>query len=767
MAKAFNDPFDNPETVVQVGVGSDELDVDQVNFADPFDQPEPETKPGPLENYFDTGLQMLGKGVSDIKEMGTDLYDAFVGGPQDESIPELSQANFDTAGQAGKMAATYATTVDDKAIARVAEQTIPGAKQGTDEYGNVTLTFNGKTYYVNRPGASGADLYKLIADGISYLPAARGAKYFAGLLPRLGFALPAGFLTSLLQDQASLALGSGQDPSMERGLYAGLGSMFGEVLAPAARAAWNALVGNRRFFRNGTLTDEGMEAASRAGLSPEDLPRVVGSNFAKRLREARQQGATNPEQQAAADMATDEFGVDFTRAQRTQDPQDIQRELSVRGNVLGEKGTARMKAMDAKQEEQIIKAADDFQQSFVEGDRSPNMQTAAADIQQNIKGKQEAGLEGVRQQYKQVREIDANDPVLFTDKGMDTLENTVTKDFNEQIQFYDPDTSVRVKKVFSDISNKLKKITTTLGDEFIADPKAPASYNQFEVLRRRIVAMRRTANADEKRQLDVIKRSMDKWLDTAVIKSIQSGDPAILEAIKKARAFHSEQQKRFSVGNNKDVAGKFIEKILAPETTPEQVTRALFGMQQVFSGNSNAIINRIKEISPEKIPQLQELFWMRMVEPVKTTKLGQQGLTKDGKGRLRTTILKNLKENKTVMENLFNPEQIAKMKRFAATIDRAITPTDNPSGSGYVVGRLARQFLEKIGVPIAFVTGNPAAGIAIKAGASTAGNIASGRSAAKAIRSGRSRGSMPIVPSAGFAISDELDPEEPPSPPIR
>ena len=112
--------------------------------------------------------------------------------------------------------------------------------------------------------------------------------------------------------------------------------------------------------------------------------------------------------------------------------------------------------------------------------------------------------------------------------------------------------------------------------------------------------MRRTANADEKRQLDVIKRSMDKWLDTAVIKSIQSGDPAILEAIKKARAFHSEQQKRFSVGNNKDVAGKFIEKILAPETTPEQVTRALFGMQQVFSGNSNAIINRIKEISPEK-----------------------------------------------------------------------------------------------------------------------------------------------------------------------
>ena len=119
------------------------------------------------------------------------------------------------------------------------------------------------------------------------------------------------------------------------------------------------------------------------------------------------------------------------------------------------------------------------------------------------------------------------------------------------------------------------------------------------------------------------------------------------------------------------------------------------------------------------------------------------------------------------MENLFNAEQLAKMKRFASTIDRAITQTDNPSGSGYVAGRLMRQLLERIGVPIAFATGNIPAGMAIRAGASTAGNIGSRRAAAKAIRSGKSRGSRPIVPSAGFAISDELDPEEPPSPPIR
>lgn len=776
MAKPFKDPFDEPEVSVvnQVNNVNDELNVNPPAFADPFDEPEPAPAVTAADNYISGALGGLKNFGEAIVNLPGEIRDAYVGGPRDPEIaanPELTNYNQFTPSQSAKMLGAYATTPDPVGIATIAEKTIPGSRAGKDEYGNTTLTIGDKTFYVNKPGLSTADVTKLVADIATYYPGTKLAAGFAGVLAKIGVAFPAGFLTSLLQDQASQFLGSEQPADLERAMYAGLFQSGGELLAPAAKTAWNAIFGNRRFFANGRLTAEGEEAASRAGLNPGDIAPNARASFGANVQAARSAGMTNPESQAAAQMATDEFNVPFTRAQRSQNPNDIAKELEVRGNVLGERGAVRMGQFDARQDQSIIDAARQMQDDFnpYGAARTPNTTTGVGEIREDIIRLSDDAKAQTDEAYDAVREAKPQ-TVLFSDEGTDALDTLVRKNFNEKISFYDEATQKLTSSIFKVIDDRFANMKTTLGDDFIGDPNAVATLEKVEVLRRRINGMIKSASDAEKTQLINIKSSIDEWLDQATEKFIMSGDAGTIDLLKKARKLHATQKKKFGIDDKGDAGGKFIQKVLDKRISPEELTRALFGIGRAFPQKAPEIVKSILNISEQRLPQLQEIFWLRMIEPGLTSVTRgttAEGLKGTGKVSIRDTILKNLNENRTVMETLFNKEQLAKMKRFAATVDRAITKTDNPSGSGYVVGRLARQFLEKIGVIAGYTAGGVPGAIAAKVGSDTLKGAATTMAARRAIKPGIRSQSAPIVPATSAAISDEIMRERRPEVPIR
>ena len=81
--------------------------------------------------------------------------------------------------------------------------------------------------------------------------------------------------------------------------------------------------------------------------------------------------------------------------------------------------------------------------------------------------------------------------------------------------------------------------------------------------------------------------------------------------------------------------------------------------------------------------------------------------------------------------------------------------------------RLARQFLEKIGVIAGYTAGGVPGAIAAKVGTDAVKGASTTMVARKAIKPGIRSQSAPIIPATSAAISDEIMRERRPEPPIR
>ena len=273
---------------------------------------------GGLERFTDSGLSSLEQGARDLRSMVGDAAEyiekSFTGeGRYDPAIAESGELGDNlegtTLGQSARIAGAYALTPDPFAIADVAEKTLPGAKVSIDKFKNPVIEWNGNKYYINRPGASSSDAAKFVADLAQFYPAAKIASTFASLFARAGISIPLFAGTSVAQDVAAGQLGSEQGVDIGRAGMAGLGGMFGEVLAPVVLRGWRALFGNRRFYRNGRLTPEGKAAARQANLNPDDLGAAEAQIFGANLRYASDRYSQEAPNVAAGMTQAGEFNV--------------------------------------------------------------------------------------------------------------------------------------------------------------------------------------------------------------------------------------------------------------------------------------------------------------------------------------------------------------------------------------------------------------------------------------------------------------------------
>ena len=199
-------------------------------------------------------------------------------------------------------------------------------------------------------------------------------------------------------------------------------------------------------------------------------------------------------------------------------------------------------------------------------------------------------------------------------------------------------------------------------------------------------------------------------------------------------------------------------------TTPEELARALFGASRAFPQAAPRIIERLKQIVPEDSPEfgaVREMAWMRIVnQAVETSFQGQKSFSPQ---KFITGLRNALTDNKTLMSEVFTPEQIAQMRRFGVAVERTITPADarNNSRTGWVLIQQAREFFKSLMAGAAFLQGGALAAGATRTGLNIAEDVLGARGARSAVRTGvlpapRST----LLPALGGAAGSQSSPNQ-------
>lgn len=179
-----------------------------------------------------------------------------------------------------------AFAADPLGYANIMTNMLPGSSLRIDNKGNPLIEWQGKTYYANRPGASGADLGRLAIDMVTFAPAGYWAIAAKTALRAAGKGAAGSAMTDLFQQFMAQGMGSGQPIDLARTGVAAVGGGLSEPVArmmtPVVRDAWLDL-GRRMNFgpnwriadRNGVPTPLGRQVADSAfvgtGLSSADL----------------------------------------------------------------------------------------------------------------------------------------------------------------------------------------------------------------------------------------------------------------------------------------------------------------------------------------------------------------------------------------------------------------------------------------------------------------------------------------------------------------
>ena len=658
-----------------------------------------------------------------------------------------------TLGQSARIAGAYALTPDPFAIADIAEKTLPGAKVSVDKFNNPVIEWNNNKYYINRPGASSSDAAKFVADLAQFYPAAKIASTFAGLFARAGISIPLFAGTSVTQDLAAGQLGSEQGVDIGRAGMAGLGGMFGEVLAPVVLRGWRALFGNRRFYRNGRLTPEGEAAARQANLNPDDLGAAEAQVFGANLRYASDRYSQEAPSVAAGMTQAGEFNVPLSRGQRTQDPAQLRRESLAAQGASTDDAQRAMLAADETQRQNLARAADDIADELNIEARMGGTRGAAEALQKRVQQAAEAARKEGSDAFEEVK---VGDQPTFQRESVVDMRNQITKSFREKFGFsYSKELQPRVARVI----RNLRRFTP----ERVKRRNFPYYLSELEQIRRGINKQIDGASGQEQMMLVSLKRDFDTWMDSAIEKAIESGDAQVIKQLKRARGLWANYRQKFGVSNSGDAGGKFVAKLLDPQTSPEEVAKGLFGLTRAYPSNSPRIISKLQEaLGDQGMAEVREMGWTTIVDKAITDSVqgGNRALSAQ---KFVTAFQKAMKENLTALKQLYTPDELAKMRRFASLAERAIRPTTNPSGTAAGLSTMARDYGKQILTVLGFAQGlGP--GIATRVGLDAAEKVVGARQARRMLNPRDPRGRLPLVPAAlgGGGSGAESNRPEPP-----
>lgn len=232
-------------------------------------------------------------------------------------------------GDAARRLAAYTTGLTRKEQAQIIRG-IEGARMTRDKFDNPIVEYKGQKFYVNKPGATGADLTTFFATVGSFMPFGRLARIVqkatgGGRLAGVATQGAAGGLQQVTLDETGRALGADQRADLLRTAISTLGAGAGEFLGQALSRALSSyklgnevrrLLGGERAYVNkdGSLSDTARQTMKAMGVDPD----AVEADIAKQVLQVARGGGTEPTRKAVAEALPleSEFGVTLRPGQR-------------------------------------------------------------------------------------------------------------------------------------------------------------------------------------------------------------------------------------------------------------------------------------------------------------------------------------------------------------------------------------------------------------------------------------------------------------------
>lgn len=650
------------------------------------DEPQPERRQGEVERFARSAIGTIGDKVVEGAKWARD---AFVGPSDLPDLPEFD-APAPSAMGTSKTALGLLTSNDPAAHVDILRKNYPGIQfqqARSEENGeDYLIAFwtdeNGQEHkgYVNAPGFSGRDASALTAQALAYLPAARfgqgaglitGAAKRAvpGLVSRIGRTAAATAATRAGLDAAAGPLGSDQGINWPEVAVTGAAGGAAEVAAPIVSGTYRALRGNP-LRRGPGLSRQGERQAAGVGLNTSEMPPEALQEFAR----VAEGGSVAPAGRAAE---LTEFGIPASRGQVTQSYQQLNLEDRMRRGLLGAEPESIMKGLDQRQADAIAAGADRVQ-GKLQPRKSVDVPEAQSRFLSGVTKAERAADKKVDDAYTAMRGMD-HAGVPTPDKA--TLMGRFNAALEAKDRFADATLTPATMRALRELEERL-------------GAGGGVTLDDFEKARRVLITTRKVApNPTDRANVDILKGALDDWLDETVDAGLMSGDPAIIEALKKARHARTEYGRLFAAKDANDAAGKIVEKIIDKAETPEMAMNYVFG-QGSLAGRAEATgaVKRLKKILGEDSDAwnaLREAAWSR--------------LTRDSRGRVRSpTMLQkewdefNLR-NRSLRDALFSEEEIAMMNRYRRAVSLTDRPPTNSSQTAFAIESALRQMLRGFG----------------------------------------------------------------------
>lgn len=641
-----------------------------------------------LSNLSDEQLQGLYQASRQpgmLEKAWGEIKDVFTGEKRREfDLPELGTSGpsvgaFSPEGL--KMLGAYATSNDPKAVADIATKTLKGATQKADKFGNPIVTFEGKDYYVNRPGLSEADVFKFTADLPQYAPATAAGLAVPGRVMG-ALASGAGYgATSLAQDKASQALGSEQPASLEGAAGAAVGGAAARFIDPEISALVSRMVPRPGVVdATGNLTPRGREMVMELGLDPDMLGQAFTARFGQLARRTGQPGPSA----AMAEAQTLPVPVPLRQGQVSGSPSEQMFESLSRKGAYGPQAENVMRGSEASQMEALEANIGAIQNRLGGGTTVPGEGGRAAQEQLAKMAASEKTQVGAA--YDKARQTFGALPSEYVGQMNQNMRNAVGEAHNLE-------GLARTNAVLNDFN----KIASTEGD-------ANTFVRSLFDWRQRASAAK-AAGGEEAVAINKAIREFDKSMDSAIGDAIVNGDEAAIDAFKTAIAKNREYASRFK---GRDLVELLTAKeprggVMQLAVPPDQAANVIFGSKKVFGGTNTARdLVRMKEILGPDSPEwgkLREEAWLRLVRGGEGQIDPTTGSRAFSGAKFAGTLDNAMRDQADLMRTLFTPDEINLMnqfKRVAARTTGTVKGGDNYSNTTVGASNIVQNLLGKL-----------------------------------------------------------------------
>lgn len=440
-----------------------------------------------------------------------------------------------------------------------------------DQYGNQAVKFKGKNYYVNKPGASSADLTQLVHDvGLYAIPgmgvgkAVKGASLLTKSLA--GGATATG--TSIAEDLMS-------DPSMpvdkvKAGIIGALG-FGGELVAPIANKLLTTVFRSKKLYVDGKLTDRGKKVLEENGIDPENITDDMANVFKKRAEKSA----------APALEEGVEYHVPVSRGQLTGDVHQQGLEQAMLHGAYGEEPQRIMLGLEKQTQDALRRNAEHIKSQYGAGVEYAG--EGAGKIFQDVVEKRKAIRAPVSTLYSDAKKLDAFVP-------------------NKHMESFVSDVEQRLINETVPIEGAVKQRIDTL-KAILKNGKDPSIHQLMGWRKLTSSTGRRLYNTDPQSSygLGVLKKQFDDMIQSDITADLIVGDASAPALYKKAIKSWSDRANL--------IGEAFEKKILKnPNITDKEALNFIIGSSKTTTNQQAArMVGEIKRIFGAESDQMRML----------------------------------------------------------------------------------------------------------------------------------------------------------------